>query len=187
MIRAIINAVSGGVRAIFSASGRAGETFESREYLQHYGYASRPLSGAEAILIKEGNHIMMIASDDRRYRLALEEGEVAIYTDEGDKIHFQRGKTIEVTTDTYVVHAKTATTNAEIINLNGSQKISMTTPHLAINAASISATGAGGVAAMDFNGKIAVTDDVTAGQISLKTHTHSGVQTGQYNTGQPNK
>lgn len=42
----------------------------------------------------------------------------------------------------------------------------------------------GGTATM--RGPVAVTNDVTAGGKSLKTHTHSGVQTGSGNTGAPN-
>lgn len=96
MIRAIIQSVYEGVIKRFTASGRADEVFTSREYFQHYGFTSRPIAGAEAILIKDGNHIVMIASDDRRYRLAIEDGEVAIYTDEGDHILFKRGKEIYI-------------------------------------------------------------------------------------------
>lgn len=96
MIRGIVNSVIEGFIKLFSASGRTAETFTKREYFQHYGFTSRPLSGAEIIIIHEGNHYLAIASDDRRYRLAVENGEVALYTDEGDKIHLKRDKTIEI-------------------------------------------------------------------------------------------
>lgn len=96
MIRGIVIVVLEGLIKRFSASGRNGESFSSREYFQHYGFTSRPKEGAEIIIIKEGNHYIAVASDDRRYRLALEDGEVALYTDEGDKIHLKRDKTIEV-------------------------------------------------------------------------------------------
>jgi phage gp45-like len=96
MIRGIIISVWEGVIKRFSASGRAGETFTDREYFQHYGYTSRPLPGAEGIIFREGNHIIMIASDDRRYRIALEEGEVALYDDQGQVIKLMRGKEIHV-------------------------------------------------------------------------------------------
>ena len=44
---------------------------------------------------------IVVAVDDRRYRLrSLQQGEVAIYTDEGDKIVLKRGGTIEVTAAT---------------------------------------------------------------------------------------
>lgn len=38
----------------------------------------------------------MIADGDRRYRIPLQEGEVSIFTDEGDKIHFKRGNEIAI-------------------------------------------------------------------------------------------
>jgi phage gp45-like len=84
MIRGIITAVTGaaGKLARFSATGRVGETIENREIMQQYGVASRPPAGAECMILKEGNHFVMIASDDRRYRLALQEGEVALYTEQ---------------------------------------------------------------------------------------------------------
>ncbi len=96
MIRGIVNTVIEGLIKLFSASGRTGETIDNREYFQHYGFTSRPLPGAEIIIIREGNHFIAIASDDRTYRLAVEEGEVALYTDEDDKIHLKRDKTIEI-------------------------------------------------------------------------------------------
>ncbi len=96
MIRGIVKSVTEGFIKYFSATGRTDESFDQREYFQHYGFTSRPLEGAEIIIIREGNHILGIASDDRRYRLAVENGEVALYTDEGDKIHLKRDKTIEI-------------------------------------------------------------------------------------------
>ncbi len=92
MIRGIIKSVVEGAIKRFTASGRPDETISDREYFQHYGLTSRPRAGAEAIIIREGNHFLMIASDDRRYRISLEEGEVALYTDEGDKVHLKRGQ-----------------------------------------------------------------------------------------------
>ncbi len=56
----------------------------------------RAASGAEAITLSVGghrSHTVVINVDDRRYRLkGLKGGEVALYTDEGDFIHFQRGR-----------------------------------------------------------------------------------------------
>jgi len=71
LIRGIIQSVVEGVIKRFTAAGRPDETIANREYFQHYGYTSRPLPGAEAIIIQEDNHIIMIASDDRRYRIGF--------------------------------------------------------------------------------------------------------------------
>jgi phage gp45-like len=136
MIRGIVQSVVEGVIKRFIASGRTGETITDREYMQHYGFTSRPLQGAEAVIIKEGNHILMIASDDRRYRIAIEDGEVCMYTDEGDYIRFLRGKTlhvntgnkllidatndVEINTATAVVNSSTkCQVNSPEINLSG--------------------------------------------------------------------
>lgn len=52
---------------------------------------------------------MVLVVADRRYRLkALAEGEVAIYTDEGDKIHFKRGRIIDIDTATLNIRASSA-------------------------------------------------------------------------------
>jgi phage gp45-like len=96
MVRVIIKSVWEGVIKRFSATGRPGEEFINREYFQHYGYTSRPLPGAEGIIIRDGNHIIMIGSDDRRYRVAIEEGEVALYDDQGQVIRLKRGKEIHI-------------------------------------------------------------------------------------------
>jgi len=102
VIRAVVSGVKEGAIKIFSGTGRIRETFSKREYMQHYGFTSRPLQGGEAILLKDGNVVYVIGSDDRRYRIALQEGEVALYTDEGDKVHLKRGGNIEITAGTKI-------------------------------------------------------------------------------------
>lgn len=89
--------------------GLAGESV-SGELMQHYGYSSAPLPGAEFLAIPVGGnskHTVVVASEDGRYRITLKDGEVSLYTDEGDYIHMKRGRLIEVETDTLVVKAKT--------------------------------------------------------------------------------
>lgn len=87
--------------------GLAGETV-SGELMQHYGFTSAPLAGAEYIVLPIGGnskHAVVIASEDGRYRLKLTDGEVALYTNEGDYIHMKRGRLIKVVTETLVVQA----------------------------------------------------------------------------------
>ncbi|VXC71743.1 Phage baseplate assembly protein V [Pseudomonas sp. 8Z] len=89
--------------------GLAGENV-SGELMQHYGFTSAPLAGAEYIVLPVGGtsrHSVVIASEDGRYRVKLADGEVALYTDEGDYIHLKRGRLIEVETQTLVVKAST--------------------------------------------------------------------------------
>ncbi|MNP68014.1 Bacteriophage Mu Gp45 protein [compost metagenome] len=59
--------------------------------------------------IGDRSHGVVLVVSDRRFRLqGLEPGEVALYTDEGDFLHFKRGRVIEVTTATFKVSAETA-------------------------------------------------------------------------------
>ena len=88
----IISAIREGEIKRFDAAGIAGEQFLDREFLQQYGLTSRPLAGAEGIVLGMGNVFYLIGTDDRRYRLAIADGEVALYTDEGDKVHLKRGE-----------------------------------------------------------------------------------------------
>lgn len=84
----------------------ADEVRDGVERFQNYGFTSHPHPGAEALAVcvaGSRDHAVVVAVDDRRYRLAsLSEGEVAIYTDEGDKVVLKRGGVIEVTAATKV-------------------------------------------------------------------------------------
>ncbi|MBI4800439.1 MAG: phage baseplate assembly protein [Desulfarculus sp.] len=61
----------------------AGETNDNAEIIQHYGFASQPLRGCEAVVLHVGgdrSFAMVVATDDPRYRpLKLQPGEVVIY------------------------------------------------------------------------------------------------------------
>jgi phage gp45-like len=91
----------------FTAAGRPGETFSNREVFGQYGFSSRPLSGAENIMAIEGSCVIQLASADRRYEISLQDGEVAVHTDEGDSLHFKRGRVMEITTGTAIINATT--------------------------------------------------------------------------------
>lgn len=172
MIRVLITSVWEGVIKRFSASGRAGETFTNREYIQHYSFASRPLPGAEGIVFREGNHIIMIASDDRRYRVALEEGEAAIYDDQGMVIHLKRGKEIHIygcdkLTADVGVEAKIT---APVANVVAATSCQVTSPIINL----------GG----DREGLRALIDERFLALFNA--HNHGGIQTGSGNSAGPN-
>jgi phage baseplate assembly protein V len=92
-----------------------GELRDDIERFQEYGFTSVPLAGAEGVAVFVGgnrDHGLIIAVDDRRYRLkSLAPGEVAIYTDEGDSIHLKRDNKMEINTAELTINA---TTKAEI-------------------------------------------------------------------------
>ena len=104
----------------------AGEVSDDMEHFEPYGFTSHPLAGAEGIATFLGgdrSHAVVLVVADRRYRLkALAEGEVAIYTDEGDKIHFKRGRVIDIDTATLNIRASSAV-NIDTPTLTQSGKI----------------------------------------------------------------
>lgn len=64
------------------------------EHFQNYGFTSVPFAGAEGVGLSIGgstNHMVVLNVDDRRYRMkGLEDGEVAIYDDQGQSVHLTR-------------------------------------------------------------------------------------------------
>lgn len=175
MIRGIVISVAEGLIKLFSASGRTGESFESREYFQHYGFTSRPLEGAELIIIREGNHIVAVASDDRRYRIAIADGEVALYDDLGQYVHLKRDMI-----DAYSPAKIKAT--APLIEMIASTKVIMTTPVLEVSG-NITAGGnmvaTGNVSA---GGNVSDSSRTMAAERTIynaHTHPNGGVPSGQ--------
>lgn len=104
----------------------AGEVNDDMEHFEPYGFTSNPLAGAEGIATFLGgdrSHAVVLVVADRRYRLqALAAGEVAIYTDEGDKIHFKRGRVIDIDTATLNIRASSGV-NIDTPTLSMSGKI----------------------------------------------------------------
>ncbi len=81
--------------ALPQPDGSAGaESAAASEVFQHYGFTSVAHDGAEAVQVAVGGvraHGLVIAIDDRRYRLTgLAEGEVALYDDLGQVVHLTR-------------------------------------------------------------------------------------------------
>lgn len=102
----------------------AGEVKDGLEHFEPYGFTSNPLAGAEGIAAFIGgdrSHGVLLVVADRRYRIqGLEPGEVAIYTDEGDKVHFKRGRIIDIETDTLNIKAsKAVNIDSPVINQTG--------------------------------------------------------------------
>ena len=69
---------------------------------------------------KQPGYAIVIATEDRRYRIRnLENGEVAIYTDQGDKIVLKRGGTIAVTASTKVEITSPSVTMSGNLTVDG--------------------------------------------------------------------
>lgn len=105
------------------------ETLSDLERFQNYGFTGVPFKGAEAVVVfAQGNrdHGLVIAVDDRRYRLkGLQNGEVAMYTDEGDKIHIKRGGIIEI--------------DCSQANVNASSSVKLNSPSVELGESAVEA------------------------------------------------
>ncbi|EGJ49056.1 phage baseplate assembly protein V [Desulfocurvibacter africanus] len=100
--RAVVSLVdSEQAMQLLQIKGLADELLDDCEHFEAYGFTSNPHPGAEGVALAAGgnrSHCIVVCVGDRRYRLkGLKSGEVAIYTDEGDSVHFQRGRKIKVT------------------------------------------------------------------------------------------
>lgn len=93
---------------------------DDAEHVQPYGFRSRAKPGAQTIVARLGAVGALVAwVFDGRYRLTLEEGEVAILDDQGQKVHLKRagievaaktGAKIDLKNDTDVTGTCNATT-----------------------------------------------------------------------------
>jgi phage baseplate assembly protein V len=91
------------------------------EHMQNYGFTSHPLGGDVAVAFIGGNREqgIVLVVDDRRYRISLEPGEVAIYDDQGNKIELLRDM-IKVTAVLKVqVDAPVGELNIDTLDING--------------------------------------------------------------------
>lgn len=72
----------------------ANEPISDIEHFEPYGYTSRAKKGAEAIAVffdGDRSHGVVLCVADRRYRIkGLEEGEVALYDDQGQSVILKR-------------------------------------------------------------------------------------------------
>lgn len=59
----IISVTDGNYQKIVNAIGRPNEEIVNRSYFQHFGFTSRPPSGAVGIFIEDRNNLTMIASE----------------------------------------------------------------------------------------------------------------------------
>jgi len=88
---------------------RGNEAKENIEHFEPYGYTSKPKPGSEAITLffnGDRSHGVAIVVADRRYRLTtLEEGEVALCDDLGQKVHLKRDRILIETPFTFEVRA----------------------------------------------------------------------------------
>lgn len=107
----------------------ATETHDDLPVVQHYGIASRPQDGADAVVLFPGgdrSRGLVIAFNDRRYQLDLAPGEVALHDDQGQVVRLGRdgvavdgAKKVDINClgPVNVIAADTVTVDAPRLNL----------------------------------------------------------------------
>lgn len=94
----VVKDVAGALRKV-QGSFFADETLSNIDQYQEYGFTSHPPPGGECISVFiAGNRGggLIIATEDRRYRIELEEGEVAIYSKFGASVKLDKDDKITV-------------------------------------------------------------------------------------------
>lgn len=174
-----------------------GEILEGLEHFEPYGFGSRAVKGSEVLSVffnGDRSHGVVLVTADRRYRLRLEEGEVAVFDDQGQKIHLKRDG-ILVSTPKNLTAAVGGNFDATVTGTSKikTQALTIDSPDTTVTGnltVQKLITGTGGMTisggdGASVDGSLTTTGDVTAGNISLQNHTHTGVQPGSGNTGQP--
>lgn len=174
--RAVINLVNDGLKMQeLQLTLLADEVRADVERMQEYGFTSHPIPGAEAVMVCVGgtrDHGIVIAVDDRRYRLkGMAQGEVALYDNQGQAIHLKRDKVIHIY-GCNQFHAEAlvnATVTAPTITANASSQCQVNSPEINLGG------DRGSLRSLIDERLIAL----------FNGHTHSGVQAGNGSTGAP--
>lgn len=151
-------------------TSQTGEVLPNMEHVEPYGFTSEPIvsPATDAFCIffdSDKSHGVVISFCDRQFRLKeLKPGEVALYDDQGQKIHLTRDG-IEVFTSKNLKASVGGTTT-----LNSSGNVDVTAPLTNIHGD------------LTVNGTVSATGDVSAGGISLRDHVHTGDSGGQTST-----
>lgn len=140
--RAVLSAIDDerGIQAL-QIEGLADEVQDGVERLQDYGFTSVPLPGAEAAVVYAGglrSHGLVVAVGDRRYRLkALGAGEVAVYDDQGQKVHLTRAGILVSTEKKVTIEA------GEALLVKSDAKVTIEAPEVTVTSDNVKLGGDG--------------------------------------------
>lgn len=142
-----------------------GELRDGVEHMQNYGFTSHPTGGDVAVVFLAGNREqgIALAVDDRRYRINLQAGEVAIYDDLGNRVELLRDM-VKVTAVQHLEAEAPTTLIRSAVTIDGS--LTVTGPST-------------------LTGAVETTGTITNNGKNIgSTHTHDDVQPGIGTTGQ---
>ena len=162
-----------------------GDVREGLEHFEPYGFTSRVKEGAEAIgafFNGDRSHGVVLVTADRRFRLHVEEGEVAVFDDQGQKVVLKRdgilvetpknltatvgGNTVATVSGTTTLKSGAVTIDAPSVHITGTLSVD---GHIS-GTGGLAVSGGSGAAV---TGSITETGDIQAGSISLQGHTHT--------------
>lgn len=154
---------------IIQYSGTGGDSFKDVEKIEAYGFASRASAGAEVLALSlggNGSHTVAVLVGDRRYRMDISEGDVAVYDMRGNYAWLKESE-MEVS------HQTKVTINAPDVEIVGNVTIT----------GDVSITGDSElIGAFDVNGNTNFTGTVKANNVAIdETHTHSAGGSGPVN------
>lgn len=162
-----------------------GDVREGLEHFEPYGFTSRVKQGAEAIgafFNGDRSHGVVLVTADRRFRLHVEEGEVAVFDDQGQKVVLKRdgilvetpknltatvgGNAVATVKGTTTLKSGAVTIDAPSVHITGTLSVD---GHIK-GTGGLAVSGGSGAAV---TGSITATGDIKAGSISLQGHTHT--------------
>lgn len=162
-----------------------GDVREGLEHFEPYGFTSRVKQGAEAIgafFNGDRSHGVVLVTADRRFRLHVEEGEVAVFDDQEQKVVLARdgivvetpknltatvgGNAIATVSGTTTLQSGEVTIDAPSVHITGTLSVD----GLITGTGGMTVSGGSGASV---TGSISATGDVTAGAISLQSHVHT--------------
>ena len=162
-----------------------GDVREGLEHFEPYGFTSRVKEGAEAIgafFNGDRSHGVVLVTADRRFRLHVEEGEVAVFDDQGQKVVLKRdgilvetpknltatvgGNAVATVSGTTTLKSGAVTIDAPSVHITGTLAVD---GHIS-GTGGLAVSGGSGAAV---TGSITATGDIQAGSISLQGHTHT--------------
>ena len=162
-----------------------GDVREGIEHFEPYGFTSRVKQGAEAIgafFNGDRSHGVVLVTADRRFRLHVEEGEVAVFDDQGQKVVLKRdgilvetpknltatvgGNAVATVSGTTTLKSGAVTIDAPSVHITGTLAVD---GHIS-GTGGLAVSGGSGAAV---TGSITATGDIQAGSISLQGHTHT--------------
>jgi phage baseplate assembly protein V len=119
LARAVVSLVDDGTGIqTVQVSVLDGETRGDLERFQNFGFTSRPSAGAEAAVLFVGGHRdhgIVVAVDDRRYRVTgLEEGAACVYDAGGSKVTLHNDGSMDLEASSGATLTLTATGGVEV-------------------------------------------------------------------------